>query len=87
MTFSKTAILAALVAGTVILAGCGADLKPSDKTCTAAYINEVAQKEGLEKAKALSAACLEQGYDKAMSDIQKAGEALKGKLFGEDEKK
>ena len=57
--------------------------KPSDKTCTAAYINEIAQKEGVEKAKSLSAACLEQGYDKAMNDLQKAGDAIKEKLFGE----
>lgn len=79
----KTAIVAALVLGTTLLAGCGPDLKPSDKTCTAAYINEIAQKEGVEKAKSLSAACLEQGYDKAMNDLQKAGDAIKEKLFGE----
>ena len=83
MQKSKTAIVAAVILGTALLAGCGPNLKPSDKTCTAAYINEIAQKEGVEKAKSLSAACLEQGYDKAMNDLQKAGDAIKEKLFGE----
>lgn len=46
-------------------------------------INAIAQKEGVEKAKPLSAACLEQGYDKAMNNLQKAGDAIKEKLFGE----
>lgn len=78
-----TALLLCAAAGAVLLTGCGPDLTPSDKTCSAAYINEIAKTEGTDKAKALTAACLEKGYDKAMSDIQKAGDALKEKLFGD----
>ena len=55
----------------------------AEKTCSPAYIKEVADKEGLDKAKALSSACLEKGYDNALSSIDKAGAALKEKLFGD----
>lgn len=77
-----TALILCAGAAALLLSGCGPDLKPSDKTCTAAYINDIAKKEGTDKAKALASDCLEQGYDKAMSDLQKAGDAIKEKLFG-----
>lgn len=44
MQKSKTAIVAAVILGTALLAGCGPDLKPSDKTCTAAYLNHPSPK-------------------------------------------
>ena len=42
MQKSKTAIVAAVILGTTLLAGCGPDLKPSDKTCT--YLNHPSPK-------------------------------------------
>lgn len=69
-----------------LLSGCGEE-KPTPEACTAAHIKEMADKDGLDKAKALSKACLEKGYDDAMAGINAAGNALKEKLFGEGEPK
>lgn len=87
MTRTKTTALlfAAGFLAASLLAGCSEE--PSPEACTAAHIKEVADKEGLDKAKALSKACLEKGYDNAMADLNAAGSALKEKLFGEDEPK
>lgn len=76
-------LIALAVPAALLLAGCNQSIKPNEKTCSPSYIKEVADKEGLDKAKALSSACLEKGYDNALSSIDKAGAALKEKLFGE----
>lgn len=76
-------IIALAVPAALLLAGCNQSITPNEKTCSPTYIKEVADKEGLDKAKALSQACLEKGYDNALSSIDKAGAALKEKLFGE----
>ena len=65
------------------LSGCSARFSPSDDHCKASYIKEVADKEGLDKAKALTNDCLAKGYDNARGALEKGADALREKLFGE----
>ncbi len=78
-------IAAALLCGAcaTMLMGCSDKFSPSDEHCKASYIKEVADKEGLDKAKALTNDCLAKGYDNARGAIEKGADALRDKLFGE----
>lgn len=70
-------------AAATMLAGCSDKFSPSDDHCKASYIKEVADKEGLDKAKALTNDCLAKGYDNARGALEKGADALREKLFGE----
>lgn len=48
----------------------------TDATCSVSYINEVAQKEGLEKAQTLAENCIAEGYTDLKSQFSKAGDSL-----------
>lgn len=50
----------------VPLTACSSDLSPTEENCRIGYINEVAQKQGLEKASNLSEACIKKGYDSSV---------------------
>lgn len=52
------------------------DMDITDVTCTVGYINEVAQKEGLEKAQALAQSCIAAGYDDIKKQVKEAGNTL-----------
>lgn len=52
------------------------DMDITDVTCTVGYINEVAQKEGLEKAQALAQSCIAAGYDDIEKQVKEAGDVL-----------
>lgn len=52
------------------------DMDITDVTCTVSHINEVAQKEGLEKAQALAQRCIAAGYDDVEKQVKEAGNTL-----------
>lgn len=52
------------------------DMDITDVTCTVGYINEVAQKEGLEKAQALAQSCIAAGYDDIEKQVKEAGDVI-----------
>ena len=52
------------------------DMDITDVTCTVSHINEVAQKEGLEKAQALAKSCIAAGYDDVEKQVKEAGNTL-----------
>ena len=57
------------------------DMDITDVTCTVSHINEVAQKEGLEKAQALAQSwlaqsCIAAGYDDVEKQVKEAGNTL-----------
>jgi len=52
------------------------DMDITDVTCTVSHINEVAQKEGLEKAHALAQSCIAAGYDDVEKQVKEAGNTL-----------
>ncbi len=52
------------------------DMDITDVTCTVSHINEVAQKEGLEKAQALTQSCIAAGYDDVEKQVKEAGNTL-----------
>lgn len=64
------------LASALLLTACDGGLTVNEETCSAANISAVADKEGLDKAKALSKACLEKGYGNALESLNKAGKAL-----------
>ena len=68
-------------------------LTPTSEHCSPAYIKQVADSEGLAKAKELSAKCLEEGFagakgallgalEDAGSAVRQAGDELKKELLG-----
>lgn len=83
----KTALLLAVLSGALLAAGCSDKLSATPEHCKPSYIKEIADAEGLDKAKQLTNECLEKGFDSAMSSINEAGAALKESLFGKSEKK
>ena len=52
------------------------DMDITDVTCTVSHINEVAQKEGLEKAQVLAQICISAGYDDVEKQVKEAGNTL-----------
>lgn len=72
----KLYLLTALSVG-FILSGCSNEWDISDSTCSIPHINEVAQKEGLEKARALTEACVKGGYEGLAQQVDKAHDAAK----------
>lgn len=58
------------------IAVAGNDLDITDATCSVGYINEVAQKEGLEKAQALASDCIANGYKELKEDLKEVGNSL-----------
>lgn len=72
----KLYILIAISAG-LALSGCSNEWDITDSTCTISHINEVAQKEGLEKARALTEACVKGGYKDLAEQVDKAHDAAK----------
>ena len=52
------------------------DMDITDVTCTVSHINEVAQKEGFEKAQALAQSCIAAGYDDVEKQVKEAGNTL-----------
>ncbi|HIU85270.1 MAG TPA: hypothetical protein IAC66_07920 [Candidatus Aphodousia gallistercoris] len=57
------------------LAGCNNDFDITDSTCSLSHINEVAQKQGLEKAQALTEACVKGGYKDLAEQWKKTQDA------------
>lgn len=52
------------------------DLDITDVTCSVSYINEVAQKQGLEKAQKLAETCITEGYKDLEQQLKETGNAL-----------
>lgn len=52
------------------------DLDITDTTCTVGHINEVAQKQGLEKARALTQSCIAEGYQDLEAQMKEAGSTV-----------
>ena len=68
--------LATLVIAASSTAFAGDELDITDATCSIEYINEVAQKEGLEKAQTLASNCIANGYEDLKEDVKEAGDSL-----------
>lgn len=91
------AVLFSSLTGAALLTACSDNLSITSEHCSPAYIKQVADTEGLDKAKKLSSDCINAGFDsaeKALSDaqsaiqdagsaIKEAGENLKKELLGE----
>lgn len=52
------------------------DLDITDSTCSVSYINEVAQKEGLEKAQNIAGQCISAGYKDLEAQLKETGNTL-----------
>lgn len=52
------------------------DLDITDSTCSVSYINEVAQKEGLEKAQNIAGQCIAAGYEDLEAQLKETGNTL-----------
>lgn len=52
------------------------DLDITDSTCSVSYINEVAQKEGLEKAQDIASQCISSGYKDLETQLKETGNTI-----------
>ncbi len=52
------------------------DLDITDSTCSVSYINEVAQKEGLEKAQNIAGQCISAGYKDLETQLKETSDTL-----------
>ena len=73
-THLLVAIAACLITSQAAFAADEFDI--TDSTCSVGYINEVAQKQGLEKAKMLTESCIAQGYQDLEGQMKEAGSAI-----------
>lgn len=67
-------VAACLLASQTVMAADELDI--TDATCSVGYINEVAQKEGLEKARMLAETCIAQGYQDLEGQMKEAGSTI-----------
>ena len=68
-------LLPALIASALLTGQAVAqDLDITDETCSVSHINEVAQKEGLEKAQNLAQVCIKNGYENLKTELKAASE-------------
>ena len=70
-------ILVCALAGTVMFTACSGKFSPSSEHCSPSYIKQVADTEGLDKAKKLSSDCIAAGFDSAEQALRNAGDAIK----------
>lgn len=69
--------LLVLLAGAALLTGCSDLSKADAQHCSPSYIKEVADTQGLEKARQLSSECVEAGFEDVKEQLRETGQSLK----------
>lgn len=78
-------LLVCIIAGAFVYLAYFDDLAASREHCTAAYIKQVADTQGLDKARKLSGDCLSAGFASAQKSLKDAAKAFEkaGSAIGE----
>lgn len=73
-------LLSALAASVLLMAQAYAqDVAVNDKTCSISNINEIAQKEGFEKAQNVAQVCIKNGYENLKNELKSSEQYQKAK--------